>query len=201
MKKIALTGSIAMGKSEVARVFRDHDIPVFDADLEVHKLYDSDEGAALVAPFAPTSIDNNHVNRKILSQLVVDDPTLLTRLEPTIHAEIRRRRNEFIAEAQLQGHSLVLLDIPLLFETHGEADIDLVIVVSAPAAEQRGRALLRPGMTEQRFDHILSRQLPDQEKRKRADFILENTGSLEDLRQKTTDLIIKLRQQGSSDHA
>jgi dephospho-CoA kinase len=193
MIKIGLTGSIAMGKSEVAKAFRESGIPVFDADDEVHRLYNSKQGADLLRNIVPDAIRDETVDRGRLSQLVLQDPSLLPQVEQRVHAEIAARRNHFLAGAQQQGHGLVVLDIPLLFEKATENSLDLTIVVSAPPQLQRQRALARPGMTEEKLDMILKRQMPDAEKRKRADYVIENDASLDDLRQRSIDVITKIK--------
>jgi dephospho-CoA kinase len=192
MKIIGLTGSIAMGKSEVATIFRNQGFPVFDADKEVHQLYDSPEGVALIQPLVPEAIVKNRIDRTILAEKALADPLLLSRVEKSVHAEIARRREAFILNAKTQRAALVVLDVPLLFETGSDKTCDATIVVSAPADQQRSRALARPGMTEQRLDRILSRQMPDSEKRQRATFILENNGTLEQLKYRTLALIDQL---------
>ncbi len=178
---IGLTGSIAMGKSEVAKIFRSQSIPVFDADQEVHALYDSPEGAKLLLPLAPDAIVDGHVDRQRLSRIVVEDPQQLIQLEKTVHAEIARRRKKFTIRAEHAGHPIVVVDVPLLFEKSGETDVDVTIVVSAPLDKQRQRALARPGMTAEKLDMILKRQMPDAEKQARANHVIYNTGSMEDL--------------------
>jgi dephospho-CoA kinase len=192
MKVIGLTGSIAMGKTTVANIFKSEGVPVFDSDDAVHQLYNSKEGANLIANFVPDAVKDHKVDRQILSKHVVANPTLLSKLEPIVHAEIRKMRQAFIDNASKQNHPLVLLDIPLLFETKADADVDSVIVVSAPKEVQRQRAMLRNGMTEEKLRRILERQMPDKEKRLRADYIIENTGDMEDLKTKTLHLIRKL---------
>ena len=193
MKVIGLTGSIAMGKSEVAKIFRAAAIPVFDADAEVHALYDSPEGAALLQPLAPEAISEGKVSRAKLSALVMADKTLLERLEPVVHDAVARRRAEFLRNAEAAGHSLAVVDVPLLFEKGYDKDVDVTLVVSAPEALQRKRALARPNMTEDRLGMILARQMPDAEKRRRADIVIENDGSLEDLLCRVHGVIEDLR--------
>jgi dephospho-CoA kinase len=191
MKVIGLTGSIAMGKSEVAKIFADNGIPVFDADREVHALYDSKEGADLLRRFVPQAIIDDRVDRQKLTSLVMQDKTLLERLEPFVHAEISERRKQFVDRARKNQAGLVVLDIPLLFEKN-TVTVDATIVVSAAPEIQRRRALTRPGMTEAKLDMILARQMPDAEKRKRADIIIENNGTLDDLRRATEAVIQRL---------
>lgn len=194
---VGLTGSIAMGKSEVAKVLRANGIPVFDADAEVHHLYDSAEGAALVGAFVPDAVSGHRVDRQRLSAAVLADPALLARLERVVHAEIRRRREVFIAGEQQAGHSLVVLDMPLLFETGGDGDVDATVVVSARPDLQRSRALSRPGMTEDKLAMILGRQMPDSEKRRRANHVIETNGTLEELRTRAEAVFRQIRK----DHA
>jgi dephospho-CoA kinase len=196
MIRIGLTGSIAMGKSEVARVFEAHRIPVFDADGEVHVLYESAHGAELLKREFPTAIVDDRVDRTRLSALVTANPQRLLQLEALVHGEIQSRRERFFTDAKARGEAMAVADIPLLFEKGSQGEFDLVIVVSAPASFQRGRALKRPGMTPAKLDMILSRQMPDEEKRRRADIVLENDGSLAELQAKTEQLIIELRKRG-----
>ena len=192
---VGLTGGIAMGKSEVAKVFESQDIPVFDADREVHRLYDSPEGAALIADLAPSAAEAGTVNRRKLTELVLADPDLLSRLEQRVHAEIRRRRAQFVEMYRSLGRDMVVLDVPLLFETGTEKDADCVVVVSAAPKVQRERALQRPGMTEEKLEMILKRQMPDAEKRKRATHVIETNGSLGELRTRVLEVIRLIRQE------
>jgi dephospho-CoA kinase len=177
MIRIALTGSIGMGKTTVARMFERAGIPVFDADAEVRSLQGA--GGALVERIGqrfPGSIVAGAVDRDALSQIVLGDPHELAALEAIVHPEVREARERFIAA---HGEAPALMfDIPLLFETNGEGAFDKVIVVSAPSDIQRGRALSRRGMTEQKLDAILERQMPDEEKRRRADFVIDTGGDL-----------------------
>jgi dephospho-CoA kinase len=198
MMVVGLTGSIAMGKSEVAKIFRRQGIAVFDADAEVHRLYDSVEGANLLRPLVPQAVTEDRVDRQILSNLVLADRALLDRLEKIVHAEIRRRREAFLAERRKHGDTMVLLDIPLLFETGTENDVEVSIVVSSPPQLQHKRAMARPGMTEERLAKILARQMPDAEKRARADFVIENDGDLATLERRTLELIDNLRKDAES---
>jgi dephospho-CoA kinase len=190
---IGLTGSIAMGKTEVSAVFRGLGIPVFDADKEVHALYDSAEGAELLRPFVPEAVAAKAVDRAKLSALVLADAGLLEKLEPIVHAEVARRRKRFLAQARTRGHDLAVVDVPLLFEKAGEKDVDVTLVVSAPPHLQRERALARPGMTDAKLGMILKRQVPDAEKRVRADYVLENDGSLDELRARTLAILDGIR--------
>lgn len=189
MKIIGLTGSIAMGKSEVVKILRALGIEIFDADAAVHRLYDSQEGAELLQPIVPGAIRENRVDRAILAKLVSSDPTLLKKLESRVHAVVKQRRNNFIETATANGAEAVVLDIPLLFETGSDKQCDATIVVSAPAFLQRQRVLARPGMTEVKLELLLKRQLSDVEKRKRADVIIENDGDLALLQMRTQNAL------------
>jgi dephospho-CoA kinase len=193
MIRIGLTGSIAMGKSEVARILVEAGLPLFDSDKEVHKLYDSAEGAALLSPYVPDAIRNGRVDRSLLSKIVIADQTKLNQLETLVHGEIANRREAFAAAAENNGHSLVVFDVPLLFEKNLEKTVDVTVVVSAPETEQRKRALSRDGMTPEKLDMILSRQMPDREKRKRADYIIENNGTLADLAERTRAMLMHIK--------
>jgi dephospho-CoA kinase len=192
MKIIGLTGSIAMGKSEVAKIFAAHGIPIFDADKEVHALYDSKEGADLLRPFVPQAIVSDRIDRQKLTAIVMENKSLLEQLEPLVHAKVAERRKDFLNKARKEDARLVVLDIPLLFEKDAAADVDLTIVVSASPDLQRRRAHARPGMTGAKLDMILARQMPDAEKRKRADIIIDNNGTLDDLRRVTEAVIQRL---------
>lgn len=178
MIKVAITGSIGMGKSTVAAMFERAGIPLFDADAQVRKL--QGPGGELVEPIGalfPESFVDGQIDRDALSRAVIGKPEALARLEALVHPAVRQARDRFIAS---NHHApMLLFDIPLLFETGGEANADKVIVVSAPADLQRERVLKRPGMSQAKLDGILARQMPDSEKRKRADFVVDTSGSLE----------------------
>ncbi len=193
MKIIGLTGSIAMGKSEVAKIFAQHGVPVFDSDVEVHKLYDSKQGAELIRPFVPEAAVDNKVDRKIITQHVLRDPSLLAKLEKDVHAEIKRRRDAFLAEAKNRGETLVVLDMPLLFETGANKDVDVTIAVSSAPELQHARALARPGMTEERLRLILAKQMPDAKKRLKSNYIIENNSTLLELTKQTEIILMKLK--------
>lgn len=173
MIRLGLTGSIGMGKSETAKMFRRLGVPVCDADRLVHDLY-APGGAAVraVARAFPGVMQGGAVDRGELGRRVVGRPDEIKRLEAIVHPLVRRAQLNFLAAARRRRVKLVVLDIPLLFETGGEARVDYVAVASAPAALQRARVLRRPGMTEARFLGILSHQVPDREKRRRADFVV-----------------------------
>jgi dephospho-CoA kinase len=175
--RIALTGSIGMGKSTVAAMFERAGVPLFDADAEVRRL--QGRGGALVEAIAkrfPGSVRDGAVDRDALSAMVLGNPEELAALEAIVHPAVAQAREQFIAD-HADARAL-LFDIPLLFETGGEGAFDKVIVVSAPAPVQRARVLSRPGMTAQKLDAILARQMPDAAKRERADFVVETGGDL-----------------------
>ena len=177
MLTLALTGSIGMGKSTVAAMFARRGIPVFDADATVRLL--QGPGGALVEAIAerfPGTVRDGAVDREALAAAVLGRPDELTALEGIVHPVVQQERARFIARNR--DAQALLFDIPLLFETGGEAAFDKVIVVSAPAEVQRRRVLERSGMTAARLEAILARQMPDSEKRARADFVIENSGSL-----------------------
>ncbi|SDB30438.1 dephospho-CoA kinase [Belnapia rosea] len=174
MKVLGLTGSIGMGKSTAANTFRRLHVPVFDADAAVHAL--QARGGRAVAPIGaafPGTVRDGRVDREALRRAVLGNGPALTRLERIVHPLVRDAERRFLAAARRRAEPLVVLDIPLLYETRGEGRCDLVVVVSAPAAVQRIRVLRRPGMTEERLAAILARQMPDREKRRRADRVVE----------------------------
>ncbi|PWE33563.1 dephospho-CoA kinase [Maritimibacter sp. 55A14] len=189
---LGLTGSIGMGKSTTAGFFREFGVPVWDADAAVHRLYAA--GGAAVAPIAalyPDAVVGGAVDREALKRRISADPAALGRIERIVHPLVAADRQAFIAAQARAGADLVVVDIPLLYETGAEGTVDAVAVVSAPEEEQRARVLARPGMTEAHFESILSRQVPDAEKRQRADHVIE-TRTLEDARRAVQDLIAEL---------
>jgi dephospho-CoA kinase len=192
MISVGLTGSLASGKSEVAKLFSAAGIPVFDSDAEVHGLYSEKLTVDLIGKAFPGVIADGKVDRQQLGQRVLGSPKDLKRLESLVHPLVRKRRESFIAQWRKQGAPLAVLDIPLLFETGQEKELDYVIVVSANEDVQRKRAMARPRMTGGKLTDILARQMPDVEKRKRADFVIENSGSLEHLRTQVDTLSRKL---------
>jgi dephospho-CoA kinase len=189
---IGLTGSIGMGKSAVAAMFADEGVPVFDADAAVHKMQAA--GGELVAEiealFAGTTGPEG-VDRKALGAAVLGDRDRLARLEALIHPAVARHRAAFLKEHS--GMDMVLYDIPLLFETGGDEHVDVTVVVSAPAQVQRARVLARPGMTTERFEHILALQLNDADKRARADYIIDTGQPMDGTRRDVRALVKKLR--------
>jgi dephospho-CoA kinase len=171
---LGLTGSIGMGKSTTARFFAEAGIPVHDADATVHRLYEGSAVPAIEAAFPGTTV-NGRVDRDKLGRRVLGDETALRTLESIVHPLVRAEEESFLSNARAVGAKVAVLDIPLLFETGGETRVDAVVVVSAPAAVQHARAFERPGMTEAKLAAILAKQMPDQEKRRRADFIVDTS--------------------------
>ena len=188
MLVLGLTGSLGMGKSTAAAMFARAGVAVFDADRAVHTLYDGPAAAAVEAAFPGTTADGK-VDREKLGQRVAGDPGALARLEAIVHPLVREVENAFRAKAAREGRRVILLDIPLLFETGGEGRVDAVVVVSTAAEVQRQRVLARPGMTEERMAALLSRQMPDAEKRARAHFIIDTTGPLVTTAQQIADIL------------
>ncbi|MCZ2157809.1 dephospho-CoA kinase [Bartonella sp. 220] len=194
MKIIGLTGSIAMGKSTVADFFKKAGISVFSADDAVHQLYKNEPTLSLIARTFPNVVENGKVNRRKLSEILIDDNEKLQTLEKIIHPLVQKKEKEFIETARQQGKKLVVLDIPLLFETNGEKRVDSVVVVSAPLAIQKERAMIRPNMNEKKFALIRARQMSDEKKRERADFIIDTGKDLENTRQQVFCVIKKLQE-------
>jgi len=177
---VGLTGSIAMGKTETVGMFKRLNVPVYSADDAVHELYAAN-GAAVkpIGNLHPDAIINGEVSREKLSLKILKNPAIISDIERIIHPLVREKQNEFIENSRQNGEPLIVLDIPLLFETGGNELVDKVLVVSAPADVQASRALARPGMTREKLELILSRQMPDEEKRAKADYIVETDKGLE----------------------
>ncbi len=187
---VGLTGSIAMGKSETAKMFESLGVPVFDADRAVHMLYARNGGAVeSVQSRFPSAIKDAAVDRAELAKLVLNDKAALAELESIVHPLVHRERQKFIEGAQEAGQPIVVLDIPLLFETKAQDQVDKIVVVSAPEDIQRQRALERPGMTSEKFEAILQKQIPDCEKRKQADFIVDSSNGLAAARAQVVDIV------------
>jgi dephospho-CoA kinase len=203
MVVLGLTGSLGMGKSTTARFFAEAGVPVFDADAAVHRLYAGEAAAVIEAAF-PGTTGEHGVDRAKLAQGVVGDPAALARLEAIIHPLVRREELRFIAEASRAGAPVAVLDIPLLFETGRASLVDAVVVVSAPPEVQRARAFERPGMTEEKFRALLAKQLPDEEKRRRADFIVDSSRSYDSARTQVHAILraaegLPIRRSGAGD--
>ena len=185
---LGLTGSIGMGKSTTAAMFREVGVPVHDADATVHRLY-SDTAAPLIEAAFPGVVKDGVVDRKALGDRVLGDAAAIRRLDAIVHPLVREAAKAFLAQASAQRATVAVLDIPLLFETQGEDRVDAVIVVTADAAIQRQRVLARPGMTEERFVQILARQVPDAEKRRRAHFIVDTGLGMAGARRQVRDIV------------
>lgn len=191
--RLGLTGSIGMGKSTTAEMFREAGIPVFDSDAIVHELYArGGEAVPLIAEAFPSVIENGEVSREKLSTVLAAEPSGFDRLNAIVHPLVLEKRQVFLEKAGQDGAPLVVFDIPLLFETGAETSVDGVLVATAPEAVQRERVLGRPGMTEAKFDQILSRQTPDSEKRKRADFLIDTSLGHEAAWKSVEELIAEL---------
>jgi dephospho-CoA kinase len=171
---LGLTGSLGMGKSTTAGFFAEAGVPVHDADAVVHRLYEGEAVAAIEAAFPGTAVAGK-VDRARLAARVVDNPAALRQLEAIVHPLVSAAKERFLGEARALGAKVVVLDIPLLFETGGDQKVDAVVVVSAPGEVQRQRVLERPGMTADKLDALLARQTPDSEKRQRADFVVDTS--------------------------
>lgn len=185
---LGLTGSVAMGKSTTARFFAEEGVPVHDADAVVHQLYRGDAVPLIEAAFPGTTADGK-VDRAKLGARVMTDVPALRQLEGIIHPLVQEAERRFLAEAKAKGTPVVVLDIPLLFETGGEQRVDAVVVVSAPAEVQRARVLERPGMTERRLAAMLALQMPDAEKRRRADFAVDTSLGLDAAREQVRAIL------------
>jgi dephospho-CoA kinase len=185
----ALTGSIGMGKSTTAAMFADRGVPVWDADAAVHRLYARGGAAvALIDQAFPGAVEDGAVDRTRLSASVLGDPDALKRLEAIIHPLVGQDRAAFLHAARAAGAPLALVDVPLLFETGGDAHVDAVIVVTCDPDQQRARVLARPGMTAEKFAAILARQMPDADKRARADFIVDTGHGLDGAREQVAQV-------------
>lgn len=188
---LGLTGSIGMGKSTTATMFREAGVPVHDSDEAVHRLYAGAAAPLIEAAFPGTATDGR-VDRAALGQIVLGDPAALKRLEAIVHPLVRADADAFLERNRAAGERLAVLDIPLLFETGGRDRVDRVLVVTADAAVQRERVLSRPGMTEERFRAILSKQILDAEKRRLADFVIDTGHGLDAARRAVDELIATL---------
>ena len=185
---LCLTGSLGMGKSTAAKFFAEAGVPVHDSDAVVHALYENEAVAAIEAAF-PGTTSGGKIDRNKLAANVINDKAALARLEAIVHPLVAKAREKFLANAQANGVPVVVLDIPLLFEIGGSSGCDAVVVVSAPAEIQRARAFARPGMTEDKFAALLAKQVPDAEKRARADFIVDSSQGLDHARAQVHDIL------------
>lgn len=198
--KLGLTGSIGMGKSTTARMFADAGVPVFDSDAVVHRLYAPGGAAVDVVEAAfPGVVEDGAISRDKLSAALARNASGFDRLNAIVHPLVAAEREGFLADAVAAGHELVVFDIPLLFETGGDALVDGILVVTAPADVQRARVLARPGMTEEKFTQILNRQTPDAEKRQRADFIIDTSHGLEAAQKAVDSVIAELSARSNQD--
>lgn len=188
---LGLTGSIGMGKSTTARMFRDAGVPVHDSDETVHRLY-AGKAAELIEKRFPGVVHEGVVDREKLAKAVLGQPDALQDLERIVHPLVRADADAFLERHRQEGARLALLDIPLLFETGGEDRVDRIVVVTAPAEVQRERVLARPGMTEEKFKAILSRQVPDAEKRRRAYYIIDTGQGMDAARRRVADIVDEL---------
>jgi dephospho-CoA kinase len=191
MRILGLTGSIGMGKSTTAKLFTEAGVPVYDADAAVHKIYEGEAAPAIEAAFPGTTVDGK-VDRAKLSAKVVHDPAAIKQLEQIVHPMLGASRQKFLDNAERSGAPVVVMDIPLLFETGGEKRVDAVVVVSTDPATQRQRILARGTMTSEALDAILARQLPDAEKRKHADFVVDTSHGLDPVRTAIRDILAEV---------
>jgi len=185
---LGLTGSIGMGKSTTAKLFEEAGAPVYDADAAVHKIYEGEAAPAIEAAFPGTTV-NGKVDRNKLSAKVVHDPAAMKRLEQIVHPMLGASRQKFLHDAEQSGAPVAVVDVPLLFETGGEKRVDAVVVVTTTPEIQRQRILSRDNMTGEKLDAILARQLPDAEKRTRADFVVDTSHGLDPVRARIRDIL------------
>ncbi|WP_029351741.1 dephospho-CoA kinase [Bosea sp. 117] len=189
--RLGLTGSIGMGKSTTAALFREFGVPVHDADAAVHAIYEAEGVAPVEAAFPGVAVEGR-IDRARLGTQVFGDDAAMKRLEAIVHPLVRAREAAFLVGAARDGAPIAVLDIPLLFETGARERVDAVVVVSAPESVQRARVLARPGMTDEKFAAILTRQMPDSEKRRRADFIIDTGSGIEAARAQVGELLAAL---------
>jgi dephospho-CoA kinase len=185
---LCLTGSLGMGKSTAAKFFAEAGVPVHDSDAIVHALYER-EAVPLIERAFPGSTTAGKIDRTKLAAMALNDQAALARLEAIVHPLVSTSREAFLADAERNGAPVVVMDVPLLFETAAECGCDAVVVVSAPAETQRQRAFSRAGMTEKKFAAILAKQMPDAEKRRRADFIVDSSKDFDDMRAQVREIL------------
>lgn len=188
---LGLTGSMGMGKSTTAKLFAEAGVPVYDADATVHKVYESEAVPAIEAAF-PGTTSPAGVDRRKLSAAVVNNPEAMKRLETIVHPMLRSHQQMFLADAEASGASVAVLDVPLLFETGGDKRVDAVVVVTTSPEIQRERILARDDMTPDKLDAILARQMPDADKRARADFLVDTSHGLEPVRDRIGDILAQV---------
>jgi dephospho-CoA kinase len=191
MLVIGLTGSIGMGKSTTAQIFRDLGIPVHDADAAVHAIYRTSALAPIANSF-PDAVDDDGVNRMRLAQIVLSDTRALARLEAIVHPLVKADRANFLERHAKNAADVVVCDVPLLFETGSDTEMDVILVVSAPAPVQKVRVMSRAGMTEARFEAIIAKQMPDTEKRRRAHVVMDTSQGIEAARRQAIALLRSL---------
>jgi len=200
--RVGLTGSIGMGKSETAKMFRRLGVPVYDADAAVHRLYD--KGGRAVEPLEaafPGVVRDGQVDRALLSKRVTGNPEATRQVQEIVYPLMAGERQRFLDDAKASGADIVVFDIPLLFETGGHAAMDAVVVCSAPSHVQRERVLARPGMTEEKFDYLLSRQTPDEEKRAKAHFVVVTDKGLDHAFEQVKMIVAELRERRSREES
>jgi dephospho-CoA kinase len=188
---LGLTGSIGMGKSTTAKLFAEAGVPVYDADAAVHKIYEGEAAPAIEAAFPGTTADGK-VDRVKLSAQVLHNPAAIKQLEQIVHPMLGASRQKFLDDAERSGAPVAVVDVPLLFETGGEKRVDAVVVVTTSPEAQRERILARDNMTGEKLDAILARQLPDAEKRKRADFVVDTSHGLDPVRARIRDILAEV---------
>jgi len=196
---LGLTGSLGMGKSTTAKFFAEAGVPVHDADAAVHRLYEG-EAVPLIEAAFPGTTGGGKVDRDKLGQRVLGDTAALKTLEAIVHPLVRKAEERFLADAERSGAKVAVLDIPLLFETGGDKRCDAVVVVSAPPPTQRARVLERAGMTEQKFQALLGKQVPDDEKRARADFIVDSGQGFEAARRQVHEILAQVAKMPKKRH-
>jgi dephospho-CoA kinase len=196
MKVLGLTGSIGMGKSTTAKLFAEVGVPVYDADATVHQVYEGEAVAAIEAAFPGTTVDGK-VDRGLLSAKVVHDPEAIRRLEQIVHPMLRTHHQKFLDDAEKSGAAVAVVDVPLLFETGGDKRVDAVVVVTTSPQIQRQRILARGTMTGEALDALLARQMPDSEKRKRADFVVDTSHGLDPVRLCIRDILQQVAKMSS----
>ena len=185
---LGLTGSIGMGKSTTAKLFAEAGVPVYDADATVHKIYQGEAAPAIEAAFPGTTVDGK-VDRARLSAKVVHDPAAIRQLEQIVHPMLRAYHQKFLDDAERSGAPVAVVDVPLLFETGGEKRVDAVVVVTTSPENQQMRILARGTMSTEALESLLARQMPDQEKRKRADFVVDTSHGLDPVRARIRDIL------------